>query len=273
MKYSSFLAHCFCAVPFLAFSHHGLAEFVAFENFDALATGPLNGQNGWTGNPGASIVGGTDKAAVLNTGGTGTLANSHPISIPTASTAATIYWNFTISSAAVSSNNWRFGLGEAASPADLPVEMFYDSEFGSPLRIHRGISSTTNLSLDGTSSTRFSPLIDVQYDVWFEINNSAGLYKIFIQSSGDSRVTSRTPLLDDVGGRATFGFFGRVIVARDLTKLNFSSSSGASIVQFDDIYADMAGINSSNPAAIPEPSAALLGLSGLALILRRRRRQ
>lgn len=58
----------------------------------------------------------------------------------------------------------------------------------------------------------------------------------------------------------------------DLDSLFFVSNYGVAGGMIDDIYIDNTGLNLVNPAAVPEPSSTtLLGLGGLALILRRRK--
>jgi hypothetical protein len=262
----------------VAFSSPALGAFSAFENFNGLTAGAaLSGQGGWTGNVNASVAstGPGDNVAQLATGGTGTLSNWRPLgglAIPDASTAAAVYWNFTISSVAAAGNNWNFIITDVTNPPDTAgsseVQFNYDST--APAVRARNGGGFVNLSLNGTPATDFNPLINTQYNAWFEINNSANSYTVFLQSDGDPRVATPTQMFADSGVGGTFGFRNGA-AANDLITSNFGSASTASVVQFDDIYVDLAGTNLSNPS-IPEPaSAAVMAMGGLLLAARRRR--
>src|SRR6185436_7276596 len=96
---------------------------------------------GWTGNVNATVVdtGAGDKVANMAIGGTGTLSTWRPLgvsTIPDASTAATVYWNFTISSLATNGNNWNFIITDVTSPPDTAgsseVQFNFDSSQGGP---------------------------------------------------------------------------------------------------------------------------------------------
>jgi hypothetical protein len=254
------------------------AAFVLFENFDALVDGALSGQGGWTGNSVATVVntGGGDKVANLATGGGGNLSNFRPLgglAIPNTNAAATVYWNFTIS-AAGSANNWNFIITDVLTPADTAAasEVQFNFDGGQPAVRARSGGAFLNLSLDGTVNTHFLPLVGVQYNGWFEINNTTDTYSLYLQSDGDPLVGSRTQMLaaNGTGGLFTFRNSGGGIQANDLITSNFGSGSSGSVVRFDDIYVDTAGFNAANP--VPEPAAGGIGLmAGLVLLSRRRR--
>jgi hypothetical protein len=265
--------------------------FVLLDNFDLLADGALNGQGGWTANTVATVVntGGGDKVANLATGGTGTLSCFHSLSgltIPNANSASTVYFNFTISVTGVG-NNWNFIVTDIAAPTDTAgtseVQLNFDGgtvTTPTPAIRARSAGNFLLLSTGGSVATDFLPLVNVQYNGWFEIDNTTDTYKLFLQSDGDARVLARTQMLADgtVGGipagTGTFTFrnSGGGAQLNDLVTLNFGSGSGASVVRFDDIYVDLAGFNSGNPVPVPEPAAAgLLLVGGMAFSLRRRR--
>jgi hypothetical protein len=255
------------------------AAFSLFENFNGLNVAPLSGQGGWTGNVNASVVdtGAGDKVAQLATGGTGTLSNWRPLgglSIPDASTASAVYWNFTISSVAASGNNWNFIITDVTNPPDTAgsseVQFNYDSS--QPAVRARNGANFMNLSLNGTVATDFNPLINVQYNAWFQINNSSNSYTVYLQSNGDARVAVPTQMLADNGSGGTFGFRNGA-AANDLITSNFGSASTASVVQIDDIYVDLAGTNLTNPSTVPEPASGLMALAAGSLLLSARRRR
>jgi hypothetical protein len=268
--------------------------FVLLENFDQLNAGqPLNGQGGWTANAVATVLdtGGGDKVANLATGGTGNLACFHSLgalpgglTIANTNAAATVYFNFTVSVAGVG-NNWNFIVTDAPSPGDTStsseVQLNFDGGTAlAPILAMRARSAGNFLLLStaGSVATDFLPLVNVQYNGWFEIDNTTDTYKLFLQSDGDARVLARTQMLADgtVGaipaGTGTFTFrnSGTALQTTDLVTANFGSSSGTSVVRFDDIYVDTAGFNSFNP--VPEPAQSGIMLAAGAVILLRPRR-
>jgi hypothetical protein len=256
------------------------AALVGFDIFDTYTTGPLNGKgpagNVWTAQPATTVVdaGGGDLRASLT--GPSAIPNYRSLtpaglSIVNASTAATVYWNFTIS-AATTGNNWNFVITDDGAPADTAgsseVQFNYDAGAGSAFRA-RDAGAFEFLSLSGTVGSRLLPISGILYNAWFEINNSANTYQVFLQSDGDPLIATRTLMLADNGSGATFGF--RNGGANDLITANMGSGNAGSIVTFDDIYVDTAGFNSANPT-VPEPAVAgLLALAAFATGLRRRR--
>jgi hypothetical protein len=284
MNTSSLLRGVVLASTICCFTPKLSAEFTPFETFDFLADGPLNGQgpvgNLWTANTVGSVLnlGGGDKVANLATGGTGNLSNFRSLvpltlSIPNASTAATVYWNFTIG--AVTGNNWNFIVTDVPSPTNTgdtsEVQFNYDSGAAAAVRArHAGVF--VNLTLDGTSGTLFAPLVGVQYNSWFQIDNSTDTYQVFLQSFDDPRVASRTLMRSETTNISTFTFRNGA-AANDLTTVNFGSGGATSVIRFDDIHVDTAGFNAANPA-IPEPvSSALMGVGVIGFCGSRRRRR
>jgi hypothetical protein len=282
MNTSSFLRGIALASTVFCLTPKVSAEFAPFETFDFLTDGPLNGQgpigNLWTANAATSVsnLGGGDKVAAITPPITGVLANFRSLvpltlSIPNASNAATVYWNFSISAA--TGNNWNFTLSDIAAPADTAgsseVQFNYDSGAAAAVRA-RSAGAFLNLTLDGTPATLFAPLVGAQYNSWFQIDNSTDTYQVFLQSFDDPRVASRTLMRSDAN-ISTFTFRNGP-AAFDLTTVNFGSGSLTSVVRFDDIHVDTAGFNAANPT-IPEPaSLALLGMGAIGFCGFRRRR-
>jgi hypothetical protein len=257
------------------------AAFVAFDTFDTYSPGALNGQgpagNVWTAQTGATVVdaGGGDLRARM--AGVNSIPNFRGLgpaglTILDSSTAATVYWNFTISSG-TTGNNWNFIITDVSAPADTAgsseVQFNYDVGAGSAFRA-RDAGAFELLSLDGTVTGRLLPLPNIIYNAWFEINNSTNTYQVFLQSDGDPLIANRTLMFADNGTGSTFGFRNGA-AANDLITANMGSGNTGSIVNFDDIYVDTAGFNPANP--VPEPSTSiLLGLAVFGGTLRRRSR-
>jgi hypothetical protein len=257
------------------------AAFVAFDTFDTYPVGALNGQgpagNVWTAGTGATVVdaGGGDRRASM--AGVNSIPNYRALgpaglTIANASTAATVYWNFTISSG-TTGNNWNFIITDLAAPTDTAgsseVQFNYDATQASAFRARDG-GAFEFLSLDGTVAGRLLPLPNIIYNAWFEINNSTDTYQIFLQSDNDPLISNRTLMFADNGTGPTFGFRNGA-AANDLITANMGSGATGSIVSFDDIHVDTAGFNGVNP--VPEPTnGILLGLAALTGTLRRRRK-
>jgi hypothetical protein len=261
--------------------------FVLLENFDLLNAGqPLNGQpisSPWTANANATVVntGGVDNVASLATGGTGNPACFHSLgglTIPNTNAASTVYFNFSISVAGVG-NNWNFIVTDVAAPPDTAgsseVQLNFDGgTVAVPILAMRARSAGNFLllSLDGTAATNFLPNVGVDYNGWFEINNTNDTYRVYLQSDGDVRVATRTQMLanNGTGGLFTFRNSGAGAQPNDLITANFGSAGTGSVVQFDDIYVDTSGFNSINP--VPEPAQSVIMLAAGAVVLLRRRR-
>jgi hypothetical protein len=269
-----------CALS-LALAAVSSAAFVPFDTFDSYSPGALNGRgpagNTWTAQTGATLIdsGAGDLRARMD--GAASIPNFRGLgpaglSILDSSTAATVYWNFTIS-APGAGNNWNFILPDVAAPADTAgsseVQFNYDASQASAFR-GRNAGAFKFLSLDGTVAGRVLPIAGVLYNAWFEINNSANTYQIFLQSDADPAISTRKLMFADDGTGSTFGFRNGA-AANDLIAANMGSGATGSIVTFDDIYVDTAGLNAANPN-VPEPSSLmLLGVASLAAFLRRRR--
>jgi hypothetical protein len=272
-----------CAfAAFASFASSASAAFVPFDTFDSYALSGLSGQgpagNTWTAQAGTTVfdAGAGDKRATLT--GPSAIPNYRlltpaSLSISNSNTAATVYWNFTISSA-VTGNNWNFVVTDVPTPGDTAgsseVQFNYDGGNAPAFRA-RNAAAFENLSLDGTVAGRLAPLAGILYSVWFEINNSTDTYQVFLQSDGDPLLATRRIMFAEDGSGSTFGFRNGA-AANDLTTVNVGNGGTGNIVTFDDIYVDTAGLNSANPSVVPEPTVgALLGALGLAVALRRRR--
>jgi hypothetical protein len=280
-------AAALCAAPFQAFG----AGFNLFDNFDSYITGPLSGQGGWTTSTttGAhtDVVAATLPDKEVQVFGN-SIPNSKPLgalSIPNASSVATVYFNFKMA-AAPSGNNFNFIVTDVTTPADTAgtseVQFNYDAGQTAPaggvtnFRIRDG-GNFRYTSLDTTTANEIPTVANALYNVWFVINNSADNYQVYIQSN-DIPALSGTPHqvfgLDGTTGVSTGGTFGfrNGAAANDLITVNMGNGAAGNAVNFDDIYVDntSATPNLTNP--VPEPAAiGMLALAGFGLLARRRK--
>jgi hypothetical protein len=195
------------------------------------------------------------------------------LTIDNANQAATVFFQFKVGS--VTGNNWNFVVTDV-NPTDTAgtseAQFNYDATAGN-FRARNG-GAFKNLSVDGTTAGNVIVSTGALYNVWFEINNSADNYKVFMQADGVTGLGARTQVLGDDGSGGTFGFRNGA-AANNLININFGSGNGQTVeTVFDNIYVDTAGFNPSNPTVVPEPSAvALAALGGGLLLWSRQRRQ
>jgi hypothetical protein len=263
------------------------AAFTLFDNFDPYPVGPLSGQgpagNLWTATAGATVANSSGSDNVLNlaiNAGIPDYRSLTPsgLTIPNASTAATVYWNFTLSAVgggAGSPNNWNFVITDDPAPPDTAgsseVQFNYDSTASAAgLFRARNAGAFKLLSTNGSTTGDILPQANTQYNVWFEINNSTDTYQIFMQSDAIPALLTPTQVFADDGTGGNFGFRNGA-AANALVTVDIGSASPGSVVQMDDIYVDNAGFNTVNPS-VPEPGAfGLVALGAAGLVSRRRR--
>jgi hypothetical protein len=281
------------------------ADFQLFDNFNSYNTGTLSGQGGWVVPAQSSTV----QTNVVETGlpdkevqVIGAIPNYKALgglTIPNASTAATVYFNFKMAAASTvgsgttaTNNNFNFIITDVTQPGDTAgsseVQLNYDAtQFpvgGSTTFRIRNAGAFPFATTGGTVASRVMPVANAQYNAWFVINNSTDTYQLYLQNDADSALATPkliTGIVTDASGNVTsstsnfvFRNSGTGAVANDLITANFGNGTtvAANAVNFDDIYVDLAGSNTTNPVTAPEPaSLALLGIGALALVGRRRR--
>ena len=259
------------------------AAFVLFDNFNSytpasqlIGQGPVG--NTWAltiGSPTGMVVTSRSGEIVTAAGPTAPSAANRSLvppalSILNSSSAATVFWQFTLGSTV--NNNWNFVITDTATPPDTAgsseVQFNFDNSSGN-FRA-RNAGGFKNLSLDGTAAGNVQVVAGTTYNVWFEINNSADNYRVYLQSDGVPGLATRTQVLANDGTGGLFGFRNGA-AANDLITANFGSGNGQPVTTyFDNIYVDTAGFNSANP--VPEPCTLLLALLGGAGIVALRRR-
>jgi len=261
------------------------AALTLFDNFNTYNAAPLGGQGGWVTPMAGTManvvdVGGGDKEvqvynSIPNYKGLGAL------SIPNASTAATVYFNFKMA-AATTGNNFNFVITDDPAPADTAgsseVQFNYDATQapagGSTTFRIRSAGAFLFASTGGTVATQLIPKAGTPYNVWFVINNSTDKYQVYMQSDADPALATPTQILGTDGTTDfTFRNSGTAAQPNDLVTANFGNGATtiANAVNYDDIYVDLSGKNLSNPA--PEPATlGLLVLGGAGALVRRSRR-
>jgi hypothetical protein len=276
-KLSLTLALCFAALSSRTPSR---ADFTLFDNFNSYTPGAnLIGQgpagNVWTlttGSPTGMVTQASPSGGGLETfvGPTGPSAAYRALgpgglAIPNSSSAATVFWQFTLGGTAA--YNWNFVVTDV-NPTDTAgtseVQFNLDSTAGN-FRARNG-GAFKNLSVDGTAAGNVPLVAGATYNVWFEVNNSADNYRVFMQSDTVPNISGRTQVFANDGTTPTGSFgFRNGTAANDLINVNFGSGNGQTVqTRFDNIYVDIAGFNSINP--VPEPSTWALGCLGALMI-------
>ena len=209
------------------------AAFVGFDTFDSYGSGSLNGDgplgNTWTALATTTVAntGGTDNVINLASGTTGGVnyrsLTPAGLSIVNASTAATVYWNFTLTAVgvtgSVAADNWNFILTDLATPTDTAGTSEVQSNYDSSVVPTAGSPSTTSvfrarnggafkaLSTTGTVAGDISPQAGVQYNVWFVVDNAVDTYQVWMQSdSASAGLLTPTEVFGDDGTGGNFGF-------------------------------------------------------------------
>lgn len=265
------------------------AEFTLFDNFNSYPNGPLAGQgpagNIWAvGQPTfTDVISVTDGAAAFGVSSASGVVNAYRsltpagLSIPNASTAATFFFQFRLTS--TTGNNWNFALNDVAAPtgnsSDNEVQFNFDTSAASFRARNAGAFKV--LSTTGDAAGNVPLLANSTYNVWFVVNNSVDQYTVYMEND-EILTLNGTPhqvlANDGTGGLFTFRNSASGTVANDLTTVNMGpgGTSNNNIAFVDNLYADLSGQNLLNP--VPEPSTLSLSLCGLlAFVACRRNRR
>jgi hypothetical protein len=243
--------------------------FTLVENFDSLAPGALNGQNGWTAGTlwsvAAAPTGGSGNAAA-GLFSTTTTAGAYKFlgaPIPNASASATLFFRIRRDGAV----NTSSGLSD--DPAGALFGAF-EAQLNS--QSQDNFNARDAGVFDSLGAGSFANM--TWYNVWMVVNNSADTYQLWIDpGSFGSPGSALSHVADPNGVAGDFDFsFRNGAAANPLNGVLFAIGSDANsngTFYVDDIYVDTAGQNLVNP--VPEPSAlVLLGGGAAALGLRRR---
>ena len=154
---------------------HSQGAFVGLEDFNSLATGPINGQQGWVDSAGfARVV--SDPADPAN----------HVLALT--NTSANVYHalgNLTVSNSAIGTLYFRMrwpgtgfsiyaGLTDLAAPSTTSdIEAFLRCEPVAPALLK--VRDATAYDPVGTMES------NVWYQVWIILNNPSDLYSIYVQ--------------------------------------------------------------------------------------------
>lgn len=257
------IAAALAAVIVLFGSGSADAAFVLVEDFNALSTGGVNGQNGWTADSATVNVIDTAPASAsdkaLQNGDNSTEAYK---TIPTIADGATgtAFFQFHLTSL-TPGQSW--GLADSSIGATA-----FDS-----YRPQIALNAAGNfVALDGGSSAAIDNVslsTGVWYSIWMVTNNASNDYQVYIQGGS---IASQTQLT--ASGDGTFAFRNTETSSAALTNFLFARGTGtADSVAIDNLYVDNAGQNLANPiaAVIPTPAALPAGLALMGLIAMRHR--
>jgi hypothetical protein len=253
------------------------AAFVVVEDFQSRTLGPVNGQNGFTAGAGAQVVldpaNATNRLLQVSAADTSVAKG---ISIAD-NTTATLYFQIKTSAPV----NASLGATDVAAPTEFAA---FESQVNvnastpvQPIRI-RDLGVFDALSDTGGSASTITSAQPI--GVFLVINNTTNTTEVYLQEAGDA-----APVLQVNGAQDDFGF--RNTTAADLVNFyirtggavpNTGEAPGTGPFFVDNIYLDATGANLAAPApligaAVPEPATfGLLGVAGVALAARRRRR-
>jgi hypothetical protein len=168
--------------------------------------------------------------------------------ISNSSTAATVFFQFRLNSA--TNDNWNFVVTDI-NPTDTAGTSEVQFNLDTTARNFRARNAANfkNLSVSNSNDTNNDvPLVQgAVYSVWFEINNSADTYRVYMQSAQVPSIATRTQVFGDDGTGGTFGFRNGP-AANDLININFGPGSGQPVTTtFDNIYVDPTSFNSADP--------------------------
>lgn len=252
MKMNETLKTSAIALGFLTVPSHGV--FTLLDNFEGYTAGAdANGVGGWTANGDTKFLVDPDNAGnmTLNSAETVAVTTTNvykPMPTISGSSVGTIFFR----ARASNPSDFVLGASDVVAPSNWPDFEGYMRFAGGNIDVRDG-GGFANV---GTYNA------DEWYNVWLVLDHTSDTTTVYFnQGSGDAGAAA---------GSGAFRTSGNT-VHDDLTTMFIRNNDPANSGYVDDIYVDNTGINLTNPTAIPEPSAALLALVGMAFGLRRRR--
>ena len=235
------------------------ADFIVVEDFESLALGSIDGQNGWDaagmGGLVTTLPGEPDNQVLELSVNTGVLRK--PLMILPGETRM-LFLRFRFDG----SHNYSVGMSHLSNPSE------YD-HFGPEIRrvaamdrleIHNGVSYSPLAELDSLT----------WYNLWALVDNASGNTQVWLHTR-DGEPATAADQLDDAG-QTVFDF--RTFTALALRTFYIKAADGGSgydPLWLDDIYMEgvNGAVNLSNP--VPEPTTlTLLALAGMAMLRRKR---
>lgn len=219
----------------------------------------MEGTNQWTGD-GALVADPADAGnmvyAVPNAG-----LQSAYRSLPTISSGTATLFFRARSTAAGSAGSelidWVLGTSDSAAPNDW-------GNYEGYIRLAED-GTAGDLDIDVRNGGGFSEVgpisPDVWYNVWLVLNHDAQTTDVYFNTGFDDATAGGTSSFSGAAFRRSAG--------NDLVSFFVRNNEADTTGYVDDIYLDSTGQNLVNP--IPEPAPVMLGLIGMAGILRRRR--
>lgn len=231
--------------------------FTLVDDFDGIAVGSVNGENGWTASDNSIdvVADGFDGNGLQN-GNNSTWAAK---TIPTIATGTTgtLFFQFNASNLA---SGQSFGL------ADSNLDGTIFNSYRPQLALTGSGPFTARDGGDSLEIDSVSLQPDTWYSVWMVVNNDTKTWEAYIQGGA---IASQTKIASE--GENVFNFRDSEQTAADLVNFVYARGNGTGdSVIIDNIMVDTTGENLSNP--IPEPSVlAMSGLLSVGLLARRRR--
>jgi hypothetical protein len=270
------------------------AQFIKIDDFTNSAPGQLSGQtsdgpnaNVWghstvsgaagaviitssptpgAGQPGSGTPLSPNAYAATTTSTDGAAVIALPVTIPTTSTAATVFMQFDMGASQTANNvNWDVANtpGSDAGGGGNAIELNANVPGRAGVTL-RDNGSFVWLSADGINI--FNPANSTIYNIWFVMDNAALTYVVYMQDAnpGNTDLPNLTRMYKATSGaggtEGTVSFSTNAIAFRDRTLLPlevfiFGLGGGGDVAQYTyDIYEDPNGLDLTNPVTGLAPS-------------------
>lgn len=209
-------------------------DFLLLDNFDALSSGNIGGQNGWSAPSLATVIADPDAAGkVLQIAGTGSLGVAHKalgtLTIADGATG-TVFMRVRASAAA----EHALGLSDKSSPSTW-------GDYEAQLNWKNGGSVTARDA--GSESAIASYSADEWHNIWMVIDNHADRYAVYIADDSQPGAADASNLVFRNSNAAALTSF-----------LAMVSTNAISAILIDDIYIDPTHLNLQVPAGVTLPN-------------------